>query len=191
MKNTLLFIMALFCFAISCTNNTKIADNKAELQDTIDYKQHIIKCTSFIDEISQVNVFSINTSEDLQRINVFFNVVEIHISNGLKSNDAETVALAGKLKEKITPLQNQFRPQIRKQFAKLVTADSDYKYHFEVAGKDNTIIYITSSNFVLSSNIEEYQQMAHGVLTQFRFKQVRYRVRQNDDTYTYYDLIVD
>lgn len=129
------------------------------------------------------------TVDDLQREVLLFIYWAKIIKDGEESTDDETNKLASKLKRKLIDLQVKEFPKLRQEYSKYA-ADELWldNIYVTTSGDNNDILNITGGVFASNRNIAEMQVLLSGILTQLRFREVRYRWYKGASEYTRYNL---
>lgn len=139
-------------------------------------------------DIVDVDFSNAKTIDELYSVLTLWETYSKSIEEGLKSNDNQTRKLAKILQNKLESKQKRDFPKLRKKYCEIfsnkVWEDNMY---ISISG-NNSIINITNGLFASNSNIAESNRMLSDILTQFRFKEVRYRWYEGADEYTYYKL---
>ena len=129
------------------------------------------------------------TIEAVQMELVLFGAYANIIKEGKDSPDEENKKLADQLQKKVTARQVKEFPVLRKNYAKVAAEKlwaSDI--YMTTSGSNNTIVNLTGGLFAANKNIAETQKTLLDILTQFRFKEIRYRWYKGADEFTYYKL---
>jgi hypothetical protein len=129
------------------------------------------------------------TIESLQMELVLFGAYANIIKEGKESQDEENKKLADQLQKKVTARQVKEFPVLRKNYAKVAAEklwESDI--YMTTSGSNNTIVNLSGGLFAANKNIAETQKTLQDILTQFRFKEIRYRWYKEADEFTYYKL---
>lgn len=127
------------------------------------------------------------TIENLQMELVVFSAWAKLIDEGV--NDKNNKDLALKLKNKVKALQIREFPLLRNEYSKIAGQKLwENDIYMNSLGSKKTILNITGGLFAANKNIKDTQDKLSEVLTQFRFKQIRYRWYKESEEYTYYDL---
>lgn len=111
------------------------------------------------------------------------------IKEGKESTDEENKKLADQLEKKVAARQTKEFPTLRKRYAEVAGEklwESDV--YVSTSGANNSVINLTGGLFASNKNIAETQKTLIDILTQFRFKEVRYRWYKGADEFTYYKL---
>lgn len=111
------------------------------------------------------------------------------IKEGKESTDEENKKLAAQLEKKVITRQIKEFPTLRKRYAEVAGEklwESDV--YVSTSGANNSVINLTGGLFASNKNIAETQKTLIDILTQFRFKEVRYRWYKGADEFTYYKL---
>jgi hypothetical protein len=129
------------------------------------------------------------TVEGLQMEVVLFSVWANFISEGETNKDKEVNKLSIELKKKVIALQIKEFPKMRSNYGKAV-ADKLWENNIYVStqGGKSEVINLTGGVFANNKNIKDTQQTLLEVLTQFRFKEVRYRWYKDASEFTYYKV---
>lgn len=128
------------------------------------------------------------TVESIQMELVLFSVWQVIIRKGESSN-SENQKLASVLKKKVVNLQVKEFPRMRKKYAEVVAKQLwENDMYVSVQGGTNGIINFSAGMFAANKNIQETQNMLNKVLTEFRFKETRFRWYKEADEFTYYKL---
>jgi hypothetical protein len=128
------------------------------------------------------------TVESVQMELVLFSVWQAIIRKGESSN-SENQKLASKLKKKVVNLQVKEFPRMRKKYADVLAKKLwENDIYVSVQGATNGIINFTAGIFAANKNIQETQNLLNKVLTEFRFKETRFRWYKEADEFTYYKL---
>jgi len=128
------------------------------------------------------------TVESIQMELVLFSVWKIIIRKGENSN-SENQKLASGLKKKVVNLQIKEFPRMRKKYAEVIAKKLwENDIYVSVQGGTNGIINFSAGMFAANKNIQDTQNMLNKVLTEFRFKETRFRWYKEADEFTYYKL---
>ena len=127
--------------------------------------------------------------EALQIEIVLFSIWSNIISEGQKNTNNEVNKLASELKNKVVARQIKEFPEMRRNYGKVI-AEKLWEENIEISteGSKSEIINLTAGMFANNKNIAETQRTLIKVLTQFRFKEVRYRWYKSASEFTYYKL---
>lgn len=130
-----------------------------------------------------------STIESLQMDIIIFASWSKIIKEAEDSEDTEINDLGKKLNSKVSKIQIQEFPNLRKQYAKIVSNkmwENDIEVYANGTGKN--YINFTGGVFAANKNKKDFQTQVHEVLKMFRFKQSRYRWYKGEDEYTYYTI---
>jgi len=120
---------------------------------------------------------------------VLFAVWAIAIKEGEGSLDEDTKGLTNNLKNKVVALQVKEFPKIRQAYCSLAaTKLLENNIYISTEGSKDDILILTGSFFADNYNIKEIQKILTVILTQFRFKEVRYRLNNSADNIISYNL---
>lgn len=129
------------------------------------------------------------TVEQLQMRLLLYTSWAAMVAKADSSGLPETKKLGKELRENVAKRQKKDFPQLRKRYVELVAAKLwENDIDVTVSGKRNEYINFTAGMFAANKNKQEVQQTLSSVLSQFRFKQTRYRWYKGQDEYTYYTL---
>lgn len=122
---------------------------------------------------------------------VLFSVWAKVIEEGEASEDEENQKLAKELRTKVEQRQVKEFPIMRKRYAEAVGKklwESDIEV--STSGSKKDIINFTGGMFAANKNKKEFNDQVYKTLTEFRFKQSRYRWYKGEDEYTYWEMDV-
>lgn len=129
------------------------------------------------------------TIEAVQMELVLFGAYANIIKEGKDSPDDENKKLADRLEKKVTARQVKEFPILRKNYAKAAAEKLwENDIYMTTSGSNNSIVNLTGGLFAANKNIAETQKTLLDILSQFRFKEVRYRWYKGADEFTYYKL---
>ncbi len=127
--------------------------------------------------------------ESVQMGLVLFGAYASIIRKGKDSPDEENKKLADQLQKKVTARQVKDFPVLRKNYAKVAAENLwESNIYMTTSGANNSIVNLTGGLFASNKNIAETQKTLLDILTQFRFKEIRYRWYKDADEFTYYKL---
>ena len=130
-----------------------------------------------------------NSIENLQLEIVLFNLWANIVNEGKNSADKENQKLAVELLNKASTRQVKEFPKIREAYKEIAAKKLwENDIYISTEGATNSIINLTGGFFATNKNIAETQKTISEILTQFRFKEVRYRWYKGSDEFTYYKL---
>ena len=111
------------------------------------------------------------------------------IKEGKESSDEENKKLADQLQKKVTARQVKEFPILRKNYAEVAAEKLwESNIYMTTSGAGNSTVNLTGGLFASNKNIAETQKTLLEILTQFRFKEIRYRWYKGADEYTYYKI---
>lgn len=111
------------------------------------------------------------------------------VNKGLKSDDKETNQLASKLKSKVVARQIKEFPKMRYDYGKSAAEKMwENNIYISTSGPKNSILNLTGALFANNKNIADTQKLLADILTNFRFKEVRYRWYRGEEEFTYYKV---
>lgn len=111
------------------------------------------------------------------------------IKEGKDSPDEENKKLAVQLQKKVTARQVKEFPILRKNYAKVAAEKLwESNVYMTTSGANNSIVNLTGGLFASNKNIANTQKTLLEILTQFRFKEIRYRWYKEADEFTYYKI---
>ncbi|OBQ46642.1 hypothetical protein JJL45_11615 [Tamlana sp. s12] len=130
-----------------------------------------------------------NTIDALQMDIVVFASWAKIIKEAEESKEVEIQNLGKKLKSKVSRIQIREFPNLRKQYAKIVSKKM-WENDIEVSANGTGKRYINFSGgvFAANKNKKDFQIQVQEVLNMFRFKQSRYRWYKGESEYTYYTM---
>ena len=130
-----------------------------------------------------------NSIDALQMDIVVFGTWSKLITESEQSENIEIKNLGKKLKSKVSRIQINEFPKLRKQYAKIV-AEKMWENDIEVSanGTGRKYINFTGGVFAANKNKKDFQTQVQEVLKMFRFKQARYRWYKGESEYTYYTI---
>lgn len=168
--------------SLSNTSETKKERTPQELKEQLERE-----ITSF-DKPFDASSYRGNV-ESLQIEIVLFSVWATLINDGEISNDKEINKLASDLKSKVSARQVKEFPKMRDNYGTVIAEKLwEDNIYASTEGATNGIINLTAGIFANNKNIAETQKTLNDVLTQFRFKEVRYRWYKGADEFTFYKL---
>jgi hypothetical protein len=120
---------------------------------------------------------------------VLFGVWAHIINEGKNSDNSENIKLAQHLQKMVTQRQVKEFARMRKSYAEAAAEKLwESNIYITVSGNNNSIINLTGGLFASNKNIADTQQTLQDILSEFRFKEVRYRWYKGADEFTYYKL---
>ena len=130
-----------------------------------------------------------NSIDALQMDIVVFGTWSKLITESEQSENIEIKNLGKKLKSKVSRIQINEFPKLRKQYAKIV-AEKMWENDIEVSanGTGRKYMNFTGGVFAANKNKKDFQTQVQEVLKMFRFKQARYRWYKGESEYTYYTI---
>lgn len=169
-------------------DSTEIGTEKPALSKTDSLKQQLEREIASFKKPFDNSTYK-NSVEGLQMEVVLFSVWATIINEGESSTDKTVNELAADLKKKVVALQIKEFPQMRKNYGK-VAADKLWENDIYVStqGAKHETMNLTSGIFASNKGIAETQRTLIDVMTQFRFKEVRYRWYKGADEFTYYKV---
>lgn len=127
--------------------------------------------------------------ESVQMGLVLFAAYTKIISEGKQSPDEENKKLADQLQKKVTARQIKEFPVLRKNYSKVAAEKLwESNIYMTTSGSNNSIVNLTGGLFANNKNIAETQNTLLDILTQFRFKEIRYRWYKEADEFTFYKM---
>jgi len=127
--------------------------------------------------------------ESVQMGLVLFGAYANIIKEGKDSPDEENKKLADQLQKKVITRQRNEFPVMRKNYTKVAAENLwESNIYMTTSGSNNSILNLSGGLFANNKNIAETQKTLLDILTQFRFKEIRYRWYKEADEFTYYKL---
>lgn len=111
------------------------------------------------------------------------------INRGLETDDLEVQKLAKQLKIKVSNIQKNEFPKIRKEYTEIV-AKKMWENDIDVSssGTGNKYINFTGAIFAANKNKKDFHTELHEILYSFRFNQARYKWFDGATEYTYWTI---
>jgi len=129
------------------------------------------------------------TIESIQMEVVLFSVWANIVDEGMNSKNAADKKLALALKNKAAARQIKEFPKMRKAYADIVATKLwENNVYVTIQGTKNSIINLTGGLFANNKNIADTQTKLIEILTQLRFKEVRYRWYKDESEFNYYKV---
>lgn len=126
-----------------------------------------------------------NVDDLLRTINDLKFLSELAKNNSQHSIDSIS-QYAKKLEKGLKSTQKIIFPKLRKNYIEIADRML-WEEDIDVVGSGKTITFI-GGTFASNKNIKDFHEQLSEALSQYRFKQVRYKWYKGDDEYTYYTL---
>jgi len=170
----------------STSSSTETTANKPQTQ--IELKEQLKRELASFDKKFDNSSYN-GTVESVQMELILFSVWASIVDKGVNSTDEENQKLAADLKKKVIGLQAKEFPRLRKAYGDVVAKKLwENDMYVSTQGGTNGIINFTGGLFAANKNIQETQTTLQKVLTEFRFKEARYRWYKGADEFTYYKI---
>lgn len=172
----------------SSTTSSSSETTSSKPQTTEELKEQLKRELASFDKKFDNSSYN-GTVESVQMELILFSVWASIVNKGLSSADNENQKLANDLKKKVIALQVKEFPRMRKAYGDVVSQKLwENDIYVSTQGGTNAIINFTGGLFAANKNIQETQTTLQKVLTEFRFKEARYRWYKGADEFTYYKI---
>lgn len=163
-------------------------EKKKFLEKKLDYKNLLLEKINLIDKGIDFSEYRGSLKKLHLELKLFGNWSNI-IKESEKYEDSDILKLNNKLKNLIIDLQLVEFPNMRKEYAKILSRKL-WRENFDIyaSGNRKKIINFTNHTFASNANIEDSHLLNLNQLIILRFKQSRYRWYKEQNNYTSYDL---
>ena len=179
-----------FLLLLSCDDNiTNTADTNVTVKkETIKLNDRLKKELASISKTFNSSAYR-GSVESIQMEIVLFSLWASLVKESELSADKEDKKMGADIKKKLISLQKKEFPKMRKAYSEIIAQKLWVNdTYVNASGSSNTIINFSGAVFATNKNIQETQNSLFTVLSEFRFKETRYRWYKGADEFTYYKL---